>query len=267
MRRVRRLVALAGLVCLVCVIVVAIVLNLPRQRSPHWKTFTIGPASGPSSSVQLHGIRADAISLKNVIALAYDLPPVRVIAPAWLSERRYSLTALVPEDAVNDGARSWRPLLQQELTSLLRLETHIEQRPFDVLVLTAPVTPRLTTSPGGGLSVWVQERRARFLNATMSDLAQVLHGIVGMPVVDETGIRGAYDMEFGWREDRVLSTTATLDEQYGLRLVPGRRDLETLIVDEARPDLSLVLLAQVERATRSAPESFRRQVADLLSIR
>jgi uncharacterized protein (TIGR03435 family) len=241
---------------------------MPRQeRSPHWDTFTIGPASGPSSNVQLDGIRADGISLKSAIALAYDLPPVRVIAPAWMSEKRYSLNALVPGDTVNKAATSWRPLLQQELASLLHLQTHVEQRPFDVLVLTGPATSRLTRAPGGGLSIWVQEQRARLQNATMADLAQVLNGILGMPVVDETGLRGAYDMEFGWREDRVPSVTTTLDEQFGLRLSPGRRELEALIVDDARRDLSLVLVAQIERASRAAPRSVRQRIANLMAIR
>lgn len=267
MRGLRRLVVLAGLAGLLCVIAGAVILHLPRPRSPHWETFTLGPSSGPSSSVQPDGIRADGISLKSAIALAYDLPPVRVITPAWMSEKRYSLSAVVPKEAVNKAATSWRPLLQQELASLLHLQTHLEHRPFDVLVLTAPATSRLTGAAGGGLSVWVQERRARFQNATMGDLAQVLHGIVGMPIVDETGLRGPYDLEFGWRDDRVPSVTSTLEEEYGLRLSPGRRELEALVVDDARRDISLVLLAQVERATRVAPQSFRRHVAAFVVIR
>ena len=266
MRRLRRVVAFAGLASLLFVFAAGIVLHLPRERSPHWATFTIGPASSPSSSVQTDGIRADGISLKGAIALAYDFPPVRVIAPAWMSERRYSLSAVVPKEAVNDAAISWRPLLQQELVSRLRLQTHIEHRPFDVLVLTAG-TPRLTPSAGGGLSVWVNEHRARFHNATTGDLASVLHGILGVPVVDETDVRGAYDFEFGWRADRIPSVTAALEDQYGLRLSAGRRDLEALIVDDARRDASLVLLAQIERATRAAPGPVRRRIADLLSIR
>jgi uncharacterized protein (TIGR03435 family) len=244
-----------------------VVVHVPRQRSPHWERFSIGPASGPSSNVQLDGIRADGISLKNAIALAYDVPTIRVIAPDWMAERRYSLEALVPRNAVNDASRSWRPLLQQELSSLLRLQTHLEQRPFEVLVLTAAPVQRLTPAPGGGFSAWVDERRARLRNATTADLAQVLNGIVGMPVVDETKLRGVYDLEFGWREDRIPSVTTVLEEQYGLRLSTGTRDLEALVVDEAHRNLSLVLVAQVERATRRAPGAVRRHVAGLMAIR
>jgi uncharacterized protein (TIGR03435 family) len=263
-----RVVGMASVGGTLCVIVAAaVVLCLPRSRSPHWATFTIGPASSSSSSVQADGIRAEGLSLKSAIALAYDFPAVRVIAPAWMSERRYSLSAIVPREAVNDAATSWRPLLQQELVSRLRLQTHIEHRPFDVLVLTTGGTPRLTPSAGGGLSVWVSEHRVRFHNATTGDLASVLHGILGVPVVDETNVRGAYDLEFGWRDDRLPSVTTALEEQYGLRLSAGRRELEALIVDDARRDASLVLLAQIERATRAAPESVRRRIANLLSVR
>lgn len=261
-----RLVGLAGLALLSCLVVAAgVVVHSPRQRSPHWATFAFGPASGASSSVQADGIRADGISLTSAIALAYDLPTVRVIGPPWLSERRYSLSAIVPKSAVNDVTISWRPLLQQELSTRLRLETHVELRPFDVLVLTVDSVPRLTRAPGGGLSVWVGDQRARFHNATMADLAHVLQGILGQPVVDETGLRGTYDLEFGWRNDRVPSVMTTLEEQFGLQLSSGRRDLEALIVDDVRRDASLVLAAQAERLTRSAPASLRRRIAGLLT--
>jgi uncharacterized protein (TIGR03435 family) len=267
MSRLRRILGLMAVLCLLCLIAVILVLHVPRERSPHWRSFAIGPAIAPSASVQLDGIRAEGISLKSAIALAYDVPTIRVIGPDWLAERRYSVRAVVPKDAINETARSWRPLLQQELTSLLRLQTHIEQRPFDVLVLTVPVALKMAPAVGGGMSAQVNDNRVRFRNATMGDLAQVLNGIVGMPVVDETGVRGAYDMEFGWREDRVPSITTALDGQYGLRLSPGRRDLEALIVDEARRDFSLVLVAQIERAMRAAPYSVRRHIAHLTTIR
>jgi uncharacterized protein (TIGR03435 family) len=263
-----RIIGLSFGALLLCVILAAaVVLYMARPRSPHWETFAIGPASGPSSSVQPDGIRAEGISLKGAIALAYDLPTVRVIGPEWLAQRRYSLHAVVPKAAINDAAMSWRPLLLQELTSRLRLRTHIEQRPFDVLVLTAGPRSRLPPAPGGGLAAWVGDGRVRMNNATTADLAHVLQGILGVPVVDESGLRGSFDLEFGWREDRVPSVTAALAEQYGLLLTPGRRPLEALIIDEARRDVSLVLLTQAERATRGAPASIRRHIADLLTVR
>ena len=85
-------------------------------------------------------------------------------------------------------------------------------------------------------------------------------------MIDETGITGSYDLEFGWGEDRVASVTTTLRDQFGLRLSPGTRDMEALIVDGIRRDAALVLLEHVGRLTRGVPSHYRRRIADILRI-
>jgi uncharacterized protein (TIGR03435 family) len=98
-------------------------------------------------------------------------------------------------------------------------------------------------------------------------LASALEAILGRPVIDETGIAGSYDFEFGWSKDRVAAITAALREQYGLLLTPGKRDLEALIVDGIERDPALILLEHVGRLTRNAPPYFRQRIADILTIR
>ena len=70
----------------------------------------------------------------------------------------------------------------------------------------------------------------------MQQLAHALQSSLGRQVIDETGLTGWYNLEFGWEENRVKSVTAVLRERFGLELAPGKRDMDTLIVDHIRRD-------------------------------
>ena len=261
-RRIRLgLSAVAGTIVMV-VVMVGLVLLTQRDASRQWMEFAIGPASGRSASISTNTMRADGMTLKVMLATAYDVPSVRVIGPSWLAETRYSLKAVVGVDETE----SFRSLLQQELKNRLRLETHFEVRPFDVFVLSATDPSRLERSRGHKPAIWIQDRAVQVKEANMEELAGALQSILGKPVIDATGVTGSYNLEFGWDEDRATSVTAVLRDRFGLQLSPGKRDMEVLIVDSIRRDASLVLLAHIGRATRAAPPRLRRQISELLTI-
>ena len=262
-RQVRIGLSLAVGSIVVIVVVTAITLSMHSNASGQWIQFSIGPASGDSSSINSSMVRANGMTLKQAVATAYDMPAVRVIAPEWFAQTRYSINAVVGVDA----SESFRPLLQEELKKRLRLETHLEVRPFDVFVLTATGTPRLERAQGESTSIRISKTGAQFREAPMQGLASALQSILGKPVIDETGITGTYNLEFDWGEDRATSVTATLRDRFGLQLSAGTRDMEVLIVDSVRRDASLVLLAQIGRATRGAPPQVRRHISNVLTIR
>ena len=246
----------------VAVVLTGVVLNTHRQTSAPWIEFSIGPASGQSSSINATAMRSNGISLKVALAVAHDIPAVRIIGPSWLTDTRYSITAVVGLEA----ADSFRSMLQEELNHRLRLETHVEFRPFDVFVLTATDAPRLERSSGQDPRTRIDEREAQLQDASMERLASALQSILGKPVIDETGITGSYNLEFGWGDDRAASVTTVLRDRFALMLSPNRRDMEALIVDQVRRDAALHLLAQVGRATRGAPPNLRQQIARILTI-
>lgn len=246
----------------ICAVLSAVALRLHRHASAQWVEFSIGPASGESLTVNTTMMRSNGITLKSALATAYDIPAVRVIGPSWLTNTRYSINAVVSLDASD----TFRSLLQEELNNRLHLDTHLEVRPFDVFVLTATDAPRLERSDGNNSRLWVHQRDTQMRDASMDTLASALQAILGKPVVDETGITGSYNLEFGWEEDRVASVTATLRDRFGLRLSPGKRDLEALVVDDIRRDGALLLLAEIGRLTRRAPPQFRQRIADVLRI-
>jgi uncharacterized protein (TIGR03435 family) len=255
------LLAMAGAVAIV-IVGSAVVLHR-QQRSEKWLEFSIGPASGDSTSINPTMIRSDGMTLEVALATAFDIPAARVIGPNWLGQTRYAITAVV---SLDDQA-SFRSLLQEELKNRLNLQTHLEVRPFDVLVLNATGTPRLQRARHTDTGTWVSYEKAVLRDATMERLASALQSIAGRPVVDETGITGKYDLDFGWGEDRVASLTAVLHDRFGLRLSPEKREMEALIVDSIRRDAGLVLLEGADRLTRGAPPDVRRKIANLLTVR
>lgn len=250
----------------VCCVVAAVALTVVavrerRQASGEWTRFSIGPASGESTSINTATLRADGVTLKVAVATAYGVPPVRVIGPPWLSETRYSINA----EMGTAKTQAFRPLLQEELNKRLGLETHVEIRPFEVFVLTAAETPHLDRASGDGPSTWISGQDVRMQGVSPEGVASALQSILGRPVIDETGLTGSYDLQFGWGEERLSSVTATLRDRFGLRLSADTRNMEALIVDRIWRDPELVILAHVGRMMRWAPAQVRQRIAGVLS--
>jgi uncharacterized protein (TIGR03435 family) len=101
----------------------------------------------------------------------------------------------------------------------------------------------------------------------MGRVAEALQAILGQPVIDETHVKGEYDLSFDWRnEDRVASLTATLRDRFGLQLAPGKREMDALVIDRIRRDPVLLLLAEAGRLTRGAPPYVQQRLANILMI-
>jgi uncharacterized protein (TIGR03435 family) len=103
-------------------------------------------------------------------------------------------------------------------------------------------------------------------DGSMGRLALALQAILGRPVIDETHVKGDYDLAFEWSDDRVASVTATLRDRFGLQLTPATRNLDALVVDGIRRDPAMYLLAYAGRLTRGAPPFVRQRLASLLTI-
>lgn len=253
------LAGVGGLAALIVVLTAGTLYVHPRAAGP-WVEFSIGPASGDSASIGREAIRADGITVKGALAAAYDIPAVRIVGPSWLSHTRYSLTAVVrPEER-----ESLRPRLRTELENRFHVETHLEPRLFDVFVLTA-IAPRLDAAQGGPIATWIDPPHARLTSASSQRIAAAVEYVVGKPVIDETGLRGTYDLTLEWNDDRVESITAELRHRYGLALTSARRELDVLIIDRIYRDPALLLMAHTGRLSRHAPGKIRLGLAQALS--
>ncbi len=232
--------------------------------SPGWKEFSIGPASGRSTTVNPDRVVSDGFSLRGLISVAYAMPSVRIVSPDWLGEPAYSITAIVRPDA----GESLESLLQKELRTRLHLKVHVEPRPFDVLVLRAQKGAESQWERGGRQSgTWLSDYHVRVKDVTLGGLATALQSILGRPVIDETRVPGDYVFEFSWGEDRLATVKTVLESRFGLLLSPERRQLDALIIDQAEFPAALSFLRGTAHAAHPLPPGLRQTLARALGGR
>jgi len=82
---------------------------------------------------------------------------------------------------------------------------------------------------GGDKEIKIQNQE---LNGFFGDI----ESRVGLPVINETGLKGRYDVELQWRpqpgESEKDAYKRALSEQLGLELIPSRQPIKMLIVDK-----------------------------------
>jgi uncharacterized protein (TIGR03435 family) len=250
------------------VVLLALTIGLAvRGQSPAssaWQEFSIGPASGRSTTINPDRVVSEGFSLRGMISVAYAMPSVRIVGPDWLGEAAYSVTTIVRPDAFE--SLQW--LLQQELSTRLNLKVHVEPRPFDVLVARTRKGAESQWVHGGRESnTWISEHDVRAKDVTLGGFADALQSILGRPVIDETHIQGHYTFEFAWGEDRLATVKTALETRFGLLLSPERRSLDALIVDQVELPAALSLLRRTARATNPLPTGLRRTLSRALGGR
>lgn len=185
-------------------------------------------------SFQAHG-------LADIIAFAYDLPPERIERqPQWMYDNRFNLeltseapTAL-PEQKL---------LLQKLLQQRFGLVVHRISYPSPVYHLVAGPMVNLTPAQDAeaeGLpllhSVVEPDRYTLVLeHASLKDLAAMLSEDLQLPVVDETGIAGLFDIDVSGWPLRVSAenTIPAIRNSLGLDLQVRSGTAESLIIDSA----------------------------------
>ena len=201
--------------------------------------------------------------IHTLVEEAYSTRPDRIFGyPDWEEKERFDVTATYSPDR----QRQVRQMLQTLLEERFSLRVHREMRDLPVYEL---VKARADGELGPGL-------RASTVNCAPGadkrtpcrvNFGQgLIHGVgvpwgngetlglnIGVwdrPIVDKTGLRGAFDIDLEWTPDpaQARSTDAAaraaavvaatpvsiftaLQEQLGLRLQPARAALEVLIID------------------------------------
>lgn len=215
-----------------------------------------GPRTRP---LTLTGTRVTAeTSLEDLLQRAFELPHSDLKGPSWLRQRRYQLAALVPAGTTPSQLPA---MLRQLLIERLALRTHWEERPqnVQVLLVDAEAGHKLSEVPAPDdrkqreVQVGSQPMKAsRFFApgqffATAMDmdtLALTIRSHTGEPVVNQTGLDKAYQIDVRWtpspRDGFVPGTPGSdaefpraLLKQLGLRLEKRKLTRKVLVVDHA----------------------------------
>jgi uncharacterized protein (TIGR03435 family) len=213
----------------------------------------------------LRGARYDLrkATMLDLIRIAYKVEPEMILGgPNWLEFDRFDIAAEAPPSSSPETVRL---MLQSLLADRFKLLLHKDTRPMPAYALTpGKGSPKLKEAAGEGNpecqyqpqpagSTFGTEYSCR--NMTMAQFAERLHGIAGDylndPVVDSTGLEGAWDFDLKWNyRSQVLQAGAerttifsAVEKQLGLSLTLRNAPAPVLVIDRVN-----------EKPTDNAPD-------------
>jgi uncharacterized protein (TIGR03435 family) len=192
----------------------------------------IKPSQATTSGVyiQQRRITADGVPLITAISTAYKMPGFRIInlLPAEPQKHNLKISVTVPTGRETE----LYPLFQKSLESAFGFTVSREMRELDVFELVVAKTEPKQLTPSTATQPMSMFARGKILGAKqqISNLAEILSGVLNRPVLNETGIEGEFDWELPYsRVDSEMLLTA-LREKLGLELIARKKSLEVLIV-------------------------------------
>ena len=238
---------------------------------PYFTSVTVRPNTSPQirwrAMFTKDGVSAEDTTLGYLLRMAYGFEPQQQWAavPAWVEQTRFDVEARIASAAVpNPTEDQRREALQGLLAKQFGLRLHHENRAYPIEMLSIAQSGGPTQSrpeeihhnreDAAPICVFThsQPGHVRMEGCTMADLAMRLSakGDGAGIVLDRTGLAGRYTMELRWTPQtsaEVARVAADGDgqqsapelapavrEQLGLQLVPGRADLDTIVVDQVQ---------------------------------
>lgn len=190
-------------------------------------------------------LNAVNVTLKRCIMGAYSVGPHQIIGgPDWLDSDHYDITAKA-DQPVNDDAKLM-VMLQSLLAERFKLVLHRDTRTLPAYVLeVAKNGPKLEKAEGGDASTNTsgnnRDISIHARNAGMAHFAEVLARYMDLPVVDQTGLQGSYNLSLHWTRDTAkpddtgsteeISIFTAIQEQLGLRLHSQKAPVSVLVID------------------------------------
>jgi len=174
-------------------------------QAPAFEVASIKPADPQAMNQMRVGMSADAgritysnVNLRDLIQRAYEVKSPQVSGPSWIDSERFDVNAKIPEGVPADQVPAMlRTLLEQRF----QLKCHRETKELPVY--------ELVEAKGGQKMEKAKEEtgRARMsmenhgdgvmygtvTSATMANFSDILARWVDRPVIDKTGLNGAFD--------------------------------------------------------------------------
>ena len=176
--------------------------------------------------------------------------------PDWIRSDRFDISANA-NILGNLTEHQLQPMLHQLLAVRFRLKVHhaTEQVPGYALVVARggpKIKPAVDPLPGGEERLdeaRMDNKRLNMPAISMPTLARFVAGKLGLVAIDETGLKGLYDFKADWKVDPGESANLApgedarepwrhvvfqaLQDQLGLKLVPKKITIQTVVVDHA----------------------------------
>jgi uncharacterized protein (TIGR03435 family) len=259
---------------------------LPPLAPAQFDVATIKPSKPDAKSfASLRGgtINAEGMNLRFFIPFAWDLNPndeeMLIGAPKWIDSDRFDIQAKVVDvgtpnsdpNGIDLDLEDLRHMLQDLIAERFKMKSHMENRPVTAYSLVAE-KPKLTKAdplsrtrckegpgPDGKdprIATPTLNRLISCQNMTMAQFGEQLQGIASGyiygPVLDKTGITGAWDFTLSFSSAELtrgnnpgnpppqggasdpngaLSLFEAVSKQLGLKLEKERRPVPVLVID------------------------------------
>jgi uncharacterized protein (TIGR03435 family) len=226
--------------------------SLPAGPPPEFEVADIKPSMpGARQNARMQNGRLDvqAFPMKNMIMLAWDLNGDELLAgaPKWIQSARFDVVAKAPTAGPGDQVdfETLRLMVRALLVDRFKMVTHMEERPVTSYTLTAmkpklqKADPSNRTRCKEGPPLGAKDARdtnpilSRLLtcsNTTMAQFADQLQslapGYIHTPVVDETGLDGAWDFTLSFSPAGLLQSGGARGGDAGQQTgsLPGTSD-------------------------------------------
>jgi uncharacterized protein (TIGR03435 family) len=192
-----------------------------------------------------HGhFRAQTGWVRGVIAWAHGvLSPQLRGGPSWIDTDLYDFDAKSDQDA---GPEQIRAMIRTLLADRFTLVAHRETQALQTYTLVIGKNgSKMQEAKQGTKNYinWTGSGQVEFTECNMLGLINVLSGVLGSPVNDETGLKGLYSFTLAFTDPRAPqppgaaeadarpSLFAAVQDQLGLRLESRKGPAEVLVID------------------------------------
>ena len=225
--------------------------NSRAQTVPEFEVASIKPSpavmSGDTFTVQMGGDPAfqdfTHVSLRSLVVDAYEIKEYELSGPDWMDAIRFDVHAKMPDGS---SEKQVPAMMQKLLADRFHMAMHRETRtlpvyelvlakggikthapdPKDEPKLQADGSHRMLGDVAGHGVISLSGREM-----TTADLAQLLSSAADRPVLDKTGLTGAYRFKMNWRDIETGSLSNALEESLGLKLEARKAPLQMVVVD------------------------------------
>jgi uncharacterized protein (TIGR03435 family) len=224
-----------------------------------FEVVSVKPNKSGSGSSRSHSDRgmltATNLSLRSMILRAYGVKDYQVEGPEWLRTEKFDIAAKFPEALPQDREKytaALNAMMKQMLIDRFKLAVHMEQKTFAVYgLVVAKNGIRFKEVPDEGSHSNSDDTHYEGTGVSMARFAEFLSNEVDRPVLDMTGLKGAYQLKLDWvREPRTAAETPSvvpvatdgppgtniptaLQDQLGLKLEARKAPIGILVVDHA----------------------------------
>jgi uncharacterized protein (TIGR03435 family) len=207
------------------------------DSAPSFEVASVKPSQSDSHMAVLipadGRLLASDMPLRHLIGFAYHLPDQMISGPSWLDSSRCDIVAKATRDASESQLRL---MTQSLLAQRFGLQAHHETKEGPVYFLV-PTSSGLKALPASVQRSYPAQPPGPYRSmggeASMEEFGAILTNYVGRAIIDQTGTTGKFYVKLWWAKDPDADPDifSALQEQLGLKLKPGRGQIDTLVVD------------------------------------